>query len=357
VPDNLKVAVVAPSNFGPYHLARYNALAALCDLHVVPVNVKEHYRPWEFSTAEARFQLHDAFQAPRGTLGFWLSRELARTEPDATIVVGYGSFPLLIGAALRRIQNRYAPNLLLMDATSHGRWPGLKRQFRPLFDGVLVSGSRAMAVARDLYPSLPATAIGNPVDNSHFASSAKPRDRSGFLCVARLSSEKNYPRLLAAWKIYRATGGTWGLKIVGTGPQENLVRAAERSQEGISFIGWASYAELPEIYASSCATVLASLYEPWGLVINESLASGTPCILSRSCGCFPDLSPDSQWSFDPVSVESISQVLHSFSSLDDDEYASLQEAGLKLVDQQTPAKWAGAVITAIDSAIASKRKT
>jgi 1,2-diacylglycerol 3-alpha-glucosyltransferase len=355
--DNVKVAVVAPSNLGPYHLARYNALAELCDLHVVPVSVKEHYRPWDFSTADARFHLHDALRSTRGTPGLRLSRELACTEPDATIVVGYGSLPLLLGAAARRVQNRYAPNLLLMDTTSHGRWPGLKRQLKPLFDGVLVSGSRAMAVARDLYPSLPATVVGNPVDNSHFAKSINQWHRSGFLCVARFSSEKNYPRLLEAWNRYRATGGTWGLKIVGTGPEEELVRAAARSQEGLSFIGWATYAELPDIYASSCATILASLHEPWGLVVNESLASGTPCILSRSCGCFPDLSFDTQWSFDPVSVQSISQALHRFSSLDGAEYASLQEAGARLVDQQTPARWAGAVVTAIDSAIASRRKS
>ena len=39
---------------------------------------------------------------------------------------------------------------------------------------------------------------------------------------------------------------------------------------------------------------LVSSYEPWGLVVNEALAGGTPCIVSSCCGCAEPLIQDSR---------------------------------------------------------------
>ena len=58
---------------------------------------------------------------------------------------------------------------------------------------------------------------------------------------------------------------------------------------------------MPEYYKKAKATVLASSNDQWGLVINESMASGTPCIVSKNCGSYVDLIEENKtgWGFDP----------------------------------------------------------
>ena len=67
---------------------------------------------------------------------------------------------------------------------------------------------------------------------------------------------------------------------------------------------------MPQYYKEAKATVLASTKETWGLVINESMASGTPCIVSKNCGCYLDLIKEGEtgWGFDPNNEIELSNV-------------------------------------------------
>lgn len=42
-------------------------------------------------------------------------------------------------------------------------------------------------------------------------------------------------------------------------------------------------------YSKSTAFILPSSSEPWGLVVNEAMHQGCPCIVSDACGCVPEL--------------------------------------------------------------------
>jgi glycosyltransferase involved in cell wall biosynthesis len=44
-----------------------------------------------------------------------------------------------------------------------------------------------------------------------------------------------------------------------------------------------------EAYAAADALVLPSETETWGMVANEAMASGLPCIVSDRVGCGPDV--------------------------------------------------------------------
>jgi glycosyltransferase involved in cell wall biosynthesis len=46
---------------------------------------------------------------------------------------------------------------------------------------------------------------------------------------------------------------------------------------------------IAEAYAVADAVVVPSAAETWGLVVNEAMASGLPCIVSDRVGCGPDL--------------------------------------------------------------------
>jgi glycosyltransferase involved in cell wall biosynthesis len=57
-----------------------------------------------------------------------------------------------------------------------------------------------------------------------------------------------------------------------------------------SFAGFLNQTEISRAYVAADCLVLPSDHgETWGLVVNEALASGLPCIVSDACGCSEDL--------------------------------------------------------------------
>jgi glycosyltransferase involved in cell wall biosynthesis len=57
-----------------------------------------------------------------------------------------------------------------------------------------------------------------------------------------------------------------------------------------SFAGFLNQTEISRAYVAADCLVLPSDHgETWGLVVNEALASGLPCLVSTACGCAEDL--------------------------------------------------------------------
>jgi glycosyltransferase involved in cell wall biosynthesis len=57
-----------------------------------------------------------------------------------------------------------------------------------------------------------------------------------------------------------------------------------------SFAGFLNQTEISRAYVAADCLVLPSDHgETWGLVVNEALASGLPCLVSNACGCTEDL--------------------------------------------------------------------
>ncbi len=58
---------------------------------------------------------------------------------------------------------------------------------------------------------------------------------------------------------------------------------------GASFTGFLNQTEISQAYVAADCLVLPSAGETWGLVVNEAMASGLPCLVSNACGCAEDL--------------------------------------------------------------------
>lgn len=57
-----------------------------------------------------------------------------------------------------------------------------------------------------------------------------------------------------------------------------------------SFTGFLNQTEISKAYvAADCLVLPSNSQETWGLVVNEAMASGLPCIVSDACGCSEDL--------------------------------------------------------------------
>lgn len=124
------------------------------------------------------------------------------------------------------------------------------------------------------------------VENQRFEREpAVPHTPFRFGYIGRLVPHKCVGTLLKAFATLPP--GTATVEILGAGPNR---KALERSAPpGVTFHGTKFGEEKVKFLHSLDCLVLPSVYEPWGLVVNEALAAGIPCIVSDRVGCREDL--------------------------------------------------------------------
>lgn len=118
-------------------------------------------------------------------------------------------------------------------------------------------------------------------------------DHFVILFCGKLIPKKNPDLLLSALnQLTKAQSKKFGLLYVGSGAlEENLqTTAAGMDDTQIHFAGFKNQLELAPYYLAADALVLPSSRqgETWGLVVNEALQAGLPCIVTNTVGCFAD---------------------------------------------------------------------
>ncbi len=122
-----------------------------------------------------------------------------------------------------------------------------------------------------------------PTLRSHFAAP----EETLVLLVGRLVYEKGFQLALDALPgIIERVGGVRFL-VAGSGTAEADLRA-QAEQLGLmehgTFLGWIGDDVLHSLYRIADLTVVPSIYEPFGLVALEAMASGCPCIVADTGG-------------------------------------------------------------------------
>jgi glycosyltransferase involved in cell wall biosynthesis len=115
--------------------------------------------------------------------------------------------------------------------------------------------------------------------------------KSDFIClfVGRLCPLKRVDDLILAVANSRQHDKA-SLWIVGDGPhRKTLEELARQLNVQAIFFGFKNQSELPRFYAAADILVLPSDRETWGLVVNEALACGRPCVISDRVGCHIDM--------------------------------------------------------------------
>jgi len=108
------------------------------------------------------------------------------------------------------------------------------------------------------------------------------------LFAGRLSPEKGIGTLLAAWKLL---GPQIPLKIVGDGPLREQVAEASKAA-GVEWLGRRSLSEVYELMGRArCVVVPSEWHEPFGRVVVEAFAKGTPVVASDA-GALAELVSD-----------------------------------------------------------------
>jgi glycosyltransferase involved in cell wall biosynthesis len=176
---------------------------------------------------------------------------------------------------------------------------------RRIFDkcsAFLAIGSKNKAYYQDYgIPENRIFSMPYAVDNEYFASRASPQaaaelrarhaigaGRKVILYAGKLSRRKHPELLLSAWE--RMAGSAQDkpiLLIVGDGEMRAALEA--KAADGVIFTGFKNQSEMPAYYAAADLFALIAEREPWGLAVNEAMASGTGVIVSDAVGAGYDL--------------------------------------------------------------------
>lgn len=111
-----------------------------------------------------------------------------------------------------------------------------------------------------------------------------PTTRGGdyLLFIGRLSKEKGVGTLIEACALMQ---GDIGLKIIGTGPEETLLRDQAKSVPRVEFLGYQTGEAWEQALRGSKALVAPSIwYENMPYVVLEALSRGKPVIATRLGG-------------------------------------------------------------------------
>jgi glycosyltransferase involved in cell wall biosynthesis len=80
------------------------------------------------------------------------------------------------------------------------------------------------------------------------------------------------------------------VRLVGTGPAQQKI-LSRLTDAGVAWThgGVVDWREMGEVFSSGRVLLLPSLWEPWGLVCNEAMQCGAPCVVSPLVGAADDL--------------------------------------------------------------------
>lgn len=110
----------------------------------------------------------------------------------------------------------------------------------------------------------------------------EPGQSPTLLYVGALQDIKGVDVLLRALPLLRERGRDVELQIAGTGPEESSLRSLADGlsvDEHVTWLGYVDHDELPELYRKCDVFVYPGVIdEPFGRVVLEALASGTPIV-------------------------------------------------------------------------------
>jgi glycogen(starch) synthase len=219
----------------------------------------------------------------------------------------------LVAGACDQLARRFeAPLVTTIHATEYGRhqgWVkdhpqayihGVERWITNRSQRVIACSAYMQEQIADIFAVAPGriTVIPNGIDPTDLpqpGAAELARLRAGFaapeerlvLLIGRLVYEKGFQLALEAMpRLIAAVPGTRFL-VAGSGTHEEELRKQAKElglMEHGTFLGWIGDDVLRSLYGIADLTVVPSIYEPFGLVALEAMASGCPVIVADTGG-------------------------------------------------------------------------
>lgn len=339
--DRLPVPLaVVWAQYGPYHFARIEALRKLAGReNIVAIELSNQTSQYGWTRASSDRDLITLFagiETERLTFRqvfLEMRRTLAALNVRVCLLPSYSpeqSMAAFLAAKSLKLKTVMMNDSHAGTAKANGVAAVIKRRLVRSFDAALVAGKPHERYFISLgLPEQKVFTGYDAVDNGFFAEEAERiRSRSEqfrkeyglperyFLSLGRLVPKKNLATLIRAYAAFLKVGrknrevALPHLVMVGSGKEEQKLRelcvqlrlsicdhppgnprlqARSVATPMVHFYGFRQIDESPVFYALADAFFLPSLYEEWGLVVNEAMACGLPVIVSKTAGCAEDL--------------------------------------------------------------------
>lgn len=369
------------NNLGPYHLARAKAAADTfrsSGVHTIAVELcsSEDTRDWSIDRSESSVPIWTLSSEGRlsdrsASMAAQMIDLLKRLQPRYLAVAGYDRPEMRAALGWARREN--IPAVLMSETKWDDRprtwWRQAfaARQVR-LAWAALVSGAASGEYLVSL--GMPRERIFRQygvVDNAFFAKLAaearQASERPAYLgkpyfmaCCRLIEKRKNLRRLLLAFHSYRRSTqkSPWDLVICGEGQDRQMLEGvvAERQIQGVIFAGFQQGAALARHYAHAGCFVHPAINEAWGLVVNEAMASGSPVLVSRRCGCAYDLVKDGAngYCFDPYNLEELTHLMTQIAACSQRELTAMGNASQDLISDWGPDRFGRGLLQAVQAA-------
>ncbi|MGB0888920.1 MAG: glycosyltransferase family 4 protein [Solirubrobacterales bacterium] len=217
----------------------------------------------------------------------------------------------LVASACDHLAKRFErPLVMTIHATEYGRhqgWVdkhpqshihGIEKWITNRADAVIACSAYMRDHIADIY-ALEESAVAvvpngidpddlRPMENlDELRSSFAATDEKLVLLVGRLVYEKGFQVALEALPSLIESVGKVRFLVAGSGTHEDELKAQAEElglmQHG-TFVGWIGDDVLHSLYRIADLTVVPSIYEPFGLVALEAMASGCPCLVADTGG-------------------------------------------------------------------------
>ena len=385
------------SDFGPYHVARIEALADALQKQ------GDHLFAYRFSEASPIYGWKPATPSnatvitlgtanPSGAaaslaMARAFGKSLRKNKIKAAFMPSYSPLPNMLCVLSARLAGT---RLVLMNEswrlTERASFLGkaAKHCLVRLFSSALVGGTPQKQFACDYGQDPAKVFLGyDAVDTAYYEQQSAQWKQAPattlpiphlparyFLNLGRFVFKKNIPSLVRAYAglLKRYPALDIALVLVGEGDEEPALRklvaelqvpmrdgasAGSGETAGIVFYPFQQVDKTPLFFSRCEAFILPSMYEEWGLVVNEAMASSTAVIVSENVGCASDLVVDgiNGFKFNPASVEQLEGILEKFVQ-DPGLAARLGAAGLQHIREWGPSRFAGGGINALAAALA-----
>lgn len=173
--------------------------------------------------------------------------------------------------------------------------------------------------------------VFNPsIDGAAVREKYELKDSFVFLTVARLEPRKDLKTLLFSAKNLLERYANLRFLIVGEGVQQQELWQLNKqleTEKRVIFAGRVSDQELPCYYAAGDVFVLPSLYEGFGIVYAEAMASGLP-VVSTTAGAIPEVVGEAGLLVKPGDAVQLEKALERI-YLDKDLFCHLRDKALR----------------------------
>jgi len=232
-----------------------------------------------------------------------LFEQLKNERPDSIIVSGFSSatVKVFLYSLLKRVPYIIWNGSIAKKGRKDSFIRTLQRRFLTYFASAYVAyGIKAKSYLMSMGASEEKVFIAtNTVDTSFFEKETEKQRAilvddgiHHFIYLGYLVPRKNVGLLIEIAKILKTQRNDFCIDILGDGESKNALESKVKEYQlldQIKFHGFKQKEELPPYFAKAKSLLFQTDFDIWGLVLNEAMAAGVPCLSSVNAGASEDL--------------------------------------------------------------------